>query len=221
MTWMVAFFGILVIPLGVISVYFIIIPPVMLGTWCTLCLAAALAMLIMIPFAVDEVVATGQYLWWAHCRGKPVIRIFFQGGAVDGGEEDRSDGLVSPMAFVADAARGVTLPWTLAASIAIGAALMLSRVLFGASGGIADSDHVVGSLAITVAIIALAEVARPLRFINVVLGAWLAISPFVLEGASMLGIMADVALGLALIGLSLPRGRRSRAHYAGWDRFVR
>ena len=220
MPWMVAFFGILVIPLGVISIYFIIIQPVMLGTWCTLCLAAALAMLIMIPFAIDEVVAMGQYLWWAHCRGKPVIRIFFQGGTVDGGREDRSDSLASPRAFWSDAVRGITLPWTLAASVLIGALLMLTRVLFGASGAMADSDHVVGALVITVAIIAMAEVARPLRFMNVAFGVWLVAAPFVLQGESTTGAAASVVFGIALAGLSLRRGRRSEEHYASWDRLV-
>ena len=29
-----------------------------------------------------------------------------------------------------------------------------------------------------------------------------------------------VAIGLALIGLSLPRGARSEEHYGGWDRAI-
>ena len=73
---------------------------------------------------------------------------------------------------------------------------------------------------ITVAIIATAEVARALRFINAAFGAWLIAAPFLLDGAGTLASVVSVALGLALIGLSLPRGRRSKEHYAGWDRFV-
>jgi hypothetical protein len=53
---MVTFF-ILVVPLGGVSIFFIIIQPIMIGTYCTLCLIAALAMLIMIPLTLDEVVA--------------------------------------------------------------------------------------------------------------------------------------------------------------------
>ena len=34
------------------------------------------------------------------------------------------------------------------------------------------------------------------------------------------GFVASVGVGLLLIGLSLPRGKRSGEHYAGWDRFV-
>ena len=49
MPWMVAMFGITVVPLGVVSIYFIVIQPIVIGTWCTLCLITAAAMLVMIP----------------------------------------------------------------------------------------------------------------------------------------------------------------------------
>ena len=220
MPWMVTFFGILVIPLGVVSIYFIIIQPIVIGTWCTLCLVAALAMLIMIPFALDEVIAMGQFLHWSWCRGRPLLRTFFQGDAVEGGAEDRADTLASPAAAWADAKRGVTLPWTLLASAAIGAFLMLTRPIFGTTGIMADGDHLVGALVITVAVIATAEVARALRLVNAAFGLWLVAAPFLLAGAGTAASVASVALGLALVGLSLPRGRRSAEHYAGWDRLV-
>ena len=178
MPWRVTIFGILVIPLGVISVYFIIIQPIMIGTWSTPTLIAALAMLVMIPFALDEVIAMGAFVSWARCRGKPLIRTFFKGDAVEGGSVDDADVLASPAAFWRDTTRGVTLPWTLAACLAIGAALMLTRVLFGTAGPMANSDHVVGALVITVSITATAEVARPLRFANAALGAWLVAAPW-------------------------------------------
>ena len=220
MPWMVTFFGILVIPLGVVSIYFIIIQPLMIGTWSTLALLAALAMLVMVPFALDEVIAMGQFLYWARCRGKPLIRTFFKGDSVDAGEADDSDVMVSPGAFWSDARRGLTLPWTLAASTVLGVLLMLSRLLFGASGDLANYHHVVGALVITVAIIATAEVARPLRFANMLLGASLVAPPFLLEGGTGLAETASVLIGIALLVLSLPRGKRSREHYAGWDKYV-
>jgi len=220
MPWMVTFFGILVIPLGVVSIYFIISQPIVIGTWSTLALIAALAMLIMIPFALDEVIAMGQFLVWAKCRGKPLIRTFFQGDAIEAGSEDASDVMSSPGAFWADAKRGLTLPWTLVVSIALGAFLMLTRVILGNEGAMANSDHVIGALVITVAIIATAEVARAVRFINGALGAWLVAAPFLLTGAGHLATIVSVVIGLALAGLSLPRGQRSAEHYASWDKYV-
>jgi hypothetical protein len=71
MPWMVTFFCILVVPLGGVSIFFIIIQPIIIGTYCTLCLIAALAMLIMIPLALDEVVAMGQYMMRSVRAGRP------------------------------------------------------------------------------------------------------------------------------------------------------
>ncbi|MEX2496639.1 MAG: NAD-dependent epimerase/dehydratase family protein, partial [Woeseia sp.] len=57
MPWMVLLFGIVVVPLGVVSIYFIIIQPIVIGTYCTICLITALGMLLMIPLSLDELVA--------------------------------------------------------------------------------------------------------------------------------------------------------------------
>ena len=220
MPWMVALFGIVVGPLGVVSIYFIISQPIVIGTWSTLALIAALAMLIMIPFSLDEVIAMGQYLYWSRKEGKPLVRTFFKGGAVAHGEIDDTDYMTDARSIWNNTVRGVTFPWTLMASTALGAWLMLTRITLGSEGAMANSDHVVGALVITVAIIATAEVARTLRFINAAFGAWLVAAPFLLAGASSAGTVASVAVGLLLIGLSLPQGKRSGEHYAGWDRFV-
>ena len=162
----------------------------------------------------------GQFLYWSRCRGKPLIRTFFRGDAVDGGSVDDSDVMTGPRAFWSDTRRGITLPWTLATCILLGGLLMLTRLVFGTTGTMANSDHLVGALAITISIIATAEVARALRLANAALGAWLVAAPFLLEGAGGAATIASIAIGLALIGLSLPRGTRSREHYAGWDRLV-
>ena len=219
MPWMVTFFGILVVPLGVISIYFIIIQPILLGTWCTLCLIAAAAMLIMIPFALDELIAMGQFLYWSWCKGKPFWRTFFKGGAVDRGEIYDEDAMLGVRSAWAEMIRGMTVPWTLGLSCLIGALLMLSRLWLGAVGQLANTDHLVGSLTITVSVIAFAEVARLLRYVNVPLGAWLAIAPL-LYGGSALDSIVRVVLGLAILLLSIPRGQRSAEHYDGWDRFI-
>ena len=66
----------------------------------------------------------------------------------------------------------------------------------------------------------MAEVGQPLRSINVAFGLWLVGAPWVLDGASTAASAAGVAAGFADILLSLPRGRRTAAHYGSWDRFV-
>lgn len=220
MPWMVTFFGILVVPLGAISIYFIIIQPIIIGTWCALCLLAALAMLVMIPFSLDELIAMGQFLVWSRRAGKPFWRTFFMGDAMPGGSDVGGDDLASPKAALADMIRGVTLPWTLATSAILGVSLMFTRLTFGTAGAMADSDHVVGALVVTTAIIATAEVARPLRFVIAGCGLWLIVAPWILAGGSSAAAWASVFLGVILIALSAPRGKRSREHYAGWDDYV-
>ena len=86
MPWMVTFFGILVVPLGIVSVTLIILQPVAVGAWCTPCLIAAAAMLVMIPLTLDEVVATLQFLVQARREGQPLWQTFWMGGALRGHE---------------------------------------------------------------------------------------------------------------------------------------
>ncbi len=218
MPWMVMMFGIVVVPLGVVSIYFIIIQPIVLGAYCSLCLLAALAMLIMIPYSLDELVAMGQFLVQSHRRGEPFWRTFFMGGADPSGGHDDKPGFGAPLAVaIASAVRGVTVPWTLVASAILGGWLIFTRLIFGTVPPMADSDHLVGALIITVAVIAMAEVARALRFINGVFGLWLIAAPWLLSGVGPLASGASVVVGVAVIALNLPRGRRSNEHYGGWD----
>ena len=221
MPWMVLALALLILPLGIVSIYFVVVQPILIGTWCTLCLVTALAMALMIPFSLDEFVAMGQFLVKSRRAGKPFWRTFWTGGAMEGGGDDRSPGLMASSAKVfAQAARGVTLPWTLLASIALGVWLTFTRMTLGASGQMANSDHLVGLLVVTVAIIALAEVARAARFINVAFGLWLVAAPWLLDGAgSAIAQWAGVVAGLLLVALSIPRGP-VRNSYGGWNVFV-
>ncbi|KUM28558.1 DNA polymerase III subunit epsilon [Mesorhizobium loti] len=222
MPWMVTFFFVLVVPLGGVSIFFIIIQPIMIGTYCTPCLIAAVAMLIMIPLTLDEVVAMGQYMLRAVRGGRPFWRTFFRGGPEpNGGPDGKDPGFSAALAAQSAAAvRGVTVPWTLLASCVAGAWLMISRLVFGTEGAIANGDHLAGAMIITIAVCAMAEVARPLRFLNLAFGLWLIGAPWLLAGATPGSTLNDVVAGLVVIGLSLARGRRSAEHYGSWDRYV-
>jgi nucleoside-diphosphate-sugar epimerase/uncharacterized membrane protein len=221
MPWMVLALAVTILPLGVVSIYFVIIQPIVIGTWCTLCLIAALAMAVMIPYSLNEFVAMGQFLVWARKQGKPFWRTFWTGDAMEGGSDDTSKGLAAPpREQIAQATRGVTYPWTLTLSIAIGVWLTFTRVSFDSFGTMANSDHLVGLLVVTFSIIAWAEVGRAIRFINIPFGAWLIAAPWLLDGiASPLAVWNGVICGVLLIVLALPRGR-IKDSYAGWDRYV-
>jgi uncharacterized membrane protein len=220
MPWMVAAFGIVVVPLGGVSIFFIIAQPIVIGTWCSLCLLQALAMLIMMPYALDELVAMGQFLKDARRRGKPFWRTFFQGGAMEGAAEDKTpefEGSLSHMTL--KGLRGVNLPWQLLVISLIGVWLMFTRLIYGAEGAMANSDHLMGSLLITVSVLAMAEVARPLRLLNVFIGLWLLAAPWLFAGGSTMAIINGSVAGLAVIVLSIPQGP-IRYRYAGWNRLI-
>jgi hypothetical protein len=222
MPWLVAVFFVLVVPLGGISILFTLVQPVIIGTYCTLCLILAFATLVMIPLALDEVIAMGQYMVRSCKAGGPFLRTFLRGGPDPAARAEDRPGFEAPLkAQVAAATWGVTVPWQLAAASGLGAWLMFTPLVFATSGAMADSDHIVGGLVITVAVIAMAEVARPFRLVNVGSGLWLVAAPWLLSDVpSGLATANSVIAGLALVALSLPRGRRSAERYGSWDRFV-
>ena len=217
MPWMVTFFGILVVPLGVTHVVLVILQPVMVGHWCTLCLAAATVMLIMIPLTLDEVWAMLQFMVHARREGKPLWRTFWVGGTIPGGGPDeRTPAYGAPArAMVPPAFWGVTATWGLVAATALGVWLMFAPAVFGATGRAADSDRLAGALVVTIAVIAMAEVARSLRFAVTLLGLWVVASPWIVDGATPAGAWNDWFVGLAIAVVSLRRGS-IRERYGGW-----
>jgi hypothetical protein len=102
---------------------------------------------------------------------------------------------------------GVNVPWNLLACIAIGVFLMCTRLVLGTEPPLAHADHLIGALVLTVTVTALAEVARPVRFLNLLLGAALMGAPWLFGAGVGPALIVDTLLGLALIVLSLPRGR--------------
>jgi uncharacterized membrane protein len=226
MPWMVVMFAILVVPLGVVSLVLVVLQPVAVGAWCTLCLVTATVMLIMIAPAVDEVVAMGQFLVGARREGKSFWRTFWVGGTLDQytgrpdesaaieHRQDRSTGARLAAAFDLN-----NVPWTLLLSAALGVWLMAVPAVRGLTGSAADSSHLAGALAVTWAVIAFGEVVRPVRLLNIPTGLWIAVSPWLLPGATGLSPWSDVVVGVLLMALSLPRGRVEE-RFGGWNRFV-
>ena len=215
MPWMVTFFGILVVPLGIVSITLIILQPLSVGAWCTPCLLAATAMLVMVALTLDEVVAMMQFLVQAHREGQPLWHTFWAGGTlretiVPADGRIHPD-VVRPMAMV----WGVSLPWNLLVSVALGLWLMLAPSVLGSSPPTAHSDHLAGALIVTVAVIALAEVGRAMRFVNALFGAWMIASPWLLDGATARARWNDAIVGALVIALSFRRGP-IREQY-GWS----
>jgi hypothetical protein len=84
-------------------------------------------------------------------------------------------------------------------------------------GGLAATNHrIVGPIAASLAIIAIWEIARPLRWANLPLGLWLIVSPLALGGASVAAITSLLS-GVALALLALVRGKVEQQVGGGWS----
>jgi len=103
--------------------------------------------------------------------------------------------------------------------VALGVVLMFTRLLLGAEGAMADTHHLIGALMITVSISALAEVGRPLRFLNMIMAMALAICAFVLESTLTVQLFT-LGIAVAIIVASIPRGPVN-GEYGDWSALIR
>jgi ABC-type polysaccharide/polyol phosphate export permease len=105
-------------------------------------------------------------------------------------------------------------------SVGLGVWLMLTPSVLGTTGAAAHSDHLVGALIVTTAVIALADVGRATRFINILFGACVIAAPWILSGATPASKWSDAIAAALVILLSLPRGPVGE-RYGTWERFIR
>ncbi len=220
MPWLVFLFGLMIAPLGVVSITFVIIQPIVIGTWSTLALIGAAAMLIQIPYSLDELLATVQFLKRRRSAGKSLLRVFLFGDTDEGERAKPSDEFDRPPGkILADVALGgVSLPWNLMLAAAIGFWLLFTRVTLDSQGTMANADHLVGALALTVISIAAAEVARAVRLLLMPLGLGLVIVAL-LYGETPLQMGGAIVAGLALTALAIPRGR-IQSRYGSFNRYI-
>jgi hypothetical protein len=220
MPWMVTGFGILVVPLGVVSVTLIVLQPLAVGAWCTPCLVAAAAMLVMMSLTLDEVVAMLEFLVQARREGQSMWQVFWVGGRLRKTADATAVSFRPDVVSAAAMVWGVLLPWNLLVSVALGLWLMFAPAALGSIGTAAHSDHLVGALIVTVAVIALAEVGRAVRFVNILCGAWVIASPWVLGGATTGSTLSDMIAGAFVILLSVPRSTVGE-RYGEFEKYIR
>ena len=226
MPWMVAVFGILVIPLGLVHIFLVISQPIVVGAWCTFCLLAAAIMLPMIPLEVDEVIAMIQFMKKKMKQGEGFWKLFWKGGTIEGGEkEEHAPELMKfpqePAKVYLASVWGVSVPWSLALATLLGVVMVFAPGIFGVpiENTVADVLHLTGSLVVVVSVICMGEPLRLGRYLNVLLGLIAAGVPWFVGGDTMLNI-TSLILGLAVAALAIPLGP-VKQHYAGWDEYVK
>jgi hypothetical protein len=217
--WLALTFALLVLPLFFVSIGLMILQPVVVHAWCTLCLVCAAGMLLMVPLALDEVIAAAQFLENAARQKRPLWHTFWHGGRLT----DPTGGGTYPAGGRSDqtgafAGFSPTLP--LMISAAIGIAMLFLPAAMGDIGEAADSLYITGALVITISMLACAEIARAAHWLLLGCAAWLlTVSPFSMLGATNATKVVEVGAGCLLFACSYWRGR-IRQDYNGWNRFL-
>lgn len=209
MPWSVVAFGVIVIPLGLISIALVILQPIFVGHWCFWCILIAFCMLIMISLAVDELVLVIQHLRRSVKNGARFWPLFWKGGGDPPGKKDDRSPFISPSFWemVKVMKWGINFPANLNGMVLVGAWLMAAPKLIGISGAGATNLYILGPYVIAVATVAFAEVARAVRFFAIPLGVWVLLSSLFLGGYTRLGVVHNVVASIALVTLSIPKGK--------------
>lgn len=213
MPWMVTLFAFLVVPLGIVSILLVISQPLIVGEWCFLCLLTALAMLVMVVLTLDEMFASISFLYEAKKAGLGFWRTFWLGGNLPDIKEDTKTPPFSscPFKLMATWRYGIGFRWNLFLAALLGGSMMIAPWFFGIDGYAADSDHLFGALVIVIALIAMAEVTRPIRFLLKLIGLWMAIATWFVADHAWFIHTYHMTVGILLFLLAIPKGK---IHYS-------
>ncbi len=218
--WAVALFGLLVVPVGVVSLVLIMLQPVVVGSWCFLCLVTALIMLIMAVLALPEVAALCWLMYRNWHEKRSLWRTFLFGDVVSNSTVQR------PLTFQAQwhdigqaMYSGATVPWNLLLCVALGAWQMAYSESRHLPDVVADAHAVTGALVLTVAVLSMAEPARALRFVNLLLAAGLMLVLLLHSNIPLGSMVHGIAIAAAIMILSMPRSSLKQSHGA-WQRLV-
>lgn len=198
--YLVLVFGAMVVPAGLVSVFLIISQPTLVGSWCGWCLITAAFMLLMIAFSFDEVMATVELLW--HKRNeKSFWHLFFHGTTQ-----------IHPQSCRLQAYQRTShwprVPFRFVISSFVGTSFMLAADSFALSSLEANLNHILGALIATFSIISFCELARALRYLNLLLGVVLIALAFILSEKMVFAQFTfSLACGSLLIALHAKRGK--------------
>jgi uncharacterized membrane protein len=194
--WAVLIFGILVIPVSIVSTILIILQPVVVGAWCFWCLLTAFLMVIMIPLALPEFVACIHFVH-QNWKRKPLHKLLLHGHDSHGSKHANS----SQKKIL----QGVSFPWNLIACALLGVWMVFSADFFNPPKLIADCDFIVGPLIFVVSVLSMAEITRAARFVNFLFAAILMFIPW-FSTPSIGMLLNQIIVGVAIILLSIRRG---------------
>jgi uncharacterized membrane protein len=211
MPWVVLLFGFLVIPAGIVSIVLVILQPWAVGAWCTLCLISAFLCLITLPPAADEIVASVEFILQRKKQGVPILKSLFFGDVrpASPGESHKPE----PTPFE------LSVPWNLGLSGIAGFWLLAAPSVLGITGVLANQHYLMGALVLTFAVLAMSEAARTARLMNLPLGVWILVMPWIFGVSATSIYWNDMLAGAVVIALTFPRGA-IKERYGAWTRYI-
>lgn len=102
--------------------------------------------------------------------------------------------------------------------IPVGLWLMAAPQALGLTGSARINDAVLGPVVVALASLAAWEVARPLRRLNILLGVWLLLAPWLLPGTSWISTLNDSACAALLIAFGASGGQVRGKFGGGWSK---
>lgn len=217
--WLVYCFGVLVVPLSITHVLLVLSQPVLVGNWCTLCLMAAFIMLCLIPLGADEIIAMGQYVLSQKKKGKSAWKVFWNGNQeIEENAEIETN--KAKGAFMKSAFAGISFPVTLILSVVVGLWVTFSPTVLTqqTKSTFANIAYMAGLLTVVFAVIAMGEIFRRVRYMNIIVGIALAASVWFTDGSTLFKISSLIA-GIVLTVLSIPMGVKKQS-YGAWDKYI-
>ncbi len=109
--------------------------------------------------------------------------------------------------------------WARLHNILLGLWLIASPGIFPESygAGVSTNNRVLGPIVLACAVVGLHEALRGVRWVNLAIGVWLLLAPWVLGYGAALPIVNNMITGALLIGASLVRGRTFQTFGGGWS----
>jgi hypothetical protein len=106
-------------------------------------------------------------------------------------------------------------------SLAVGLWLMAAPVILDYHGPGQINDRICGPLIASLAIIAVWEVTREVRWVNTVFAFWLIFAPLFLHYITWRSVINSLICAFILLLSSLAPGRRTHSFNGGWTTLVR
>lgn len=104
--------------------------------------------------------------------------------------------------------------WAHAVSALIGIWLMAAPAVLQYGGAAATNQRIVGPMIVSFGFVAVWQITRSLRLLNLLLGAWLVIAPLFINHPSVAALVSITA-GIPVALLALVRGKHDTDQFAG------